>query len=166
MVINGLITWIRMGHSHYSYNQFQFYLDLTILWPRSITIRYRYCWNEILRWQQNKNVKILYEFANYLSSYKSLCVRVYMYTLYAHNFVTFCIQTQIKESIKVPRHWPLCGEFNRGRWIPRTNGQLRGKCFHLVTSSCNVISQGLEPVEVYVKTLISLTFREQFGSAA
>ena len=22
------------------------------------------------------------------------------------------------------------------RWIPRTNGQLRGKCFHLMTSSC------------------------------
>ena len=24
----------------------------------------------------------------------------------------------------------------RDRWIPRTNGQLRGKCFHLMTSSC------------------------------
>ena len=34
------------------------------------------------------------------------------------------IQTQIKENIKAPRHWPS-----------RTNGQLRGKCFHLMTSS-------------------------------
>ena len=34
-----------------------------------------------------------------------------------------------------PRHWPLCGEFTGDRWIPRTNGQLRGKCFHLMTSS-------------------------------
>ena len=34
-----------------------------------------------------------------------------------------------------PRHWPLCGEFTGDRWIPRTNGQLRGKCFHLTTSS-------------------------------
>ena len=25
---------------------------------------------------------------------------------------------------------------HRDRWIPRTKGQLRGKCFHLVTSSC------------------------------
>ena len=25
---------------------------------------------------------------------------------------------------------------HRDRWIPRTNGQLRGKCFHLITSSC------------------------------
>ena len=45
------------------------------------------------------------------------------------------IQTQIKENIKTPRHWPLCGEFTGYRWIPRTNGQLHGKCFHLMTSS-------------------------------
>ena len=40
------------------------------------------------------------------------------------------------KNIKAPRHWPLCGEFTGDRWIPRTNGQLRGKCFHLMTSSC------------------------------
>ena len=45
------------------------------------------------------------------------------------------IQTKIKEIIKVPRHWPLGREFTGDRWIPRTNGQLRGKCFHLMTSS-------------------------------
>ena len=45
------------------------------------------------------------------------------------------IQTQIKENTKAPRHWPLCGEFTGDRWIPRTNGQWRGKCFHLMTSS-------------------------------
>ena len=33
------------------------------------------------------------------------------------------IQMQIKENIKAPRHWPLCGEFTEDRWIPRTNGQ-------------------------------------------
>ena len=27
---------------------------------------------------------------------------------------------------------------HRDRWIPRTKGQLRGKCFHLMTSSCNI----------------------------
>ena len=31
------------------------------------------------------------------------------------------IQAQIKENIKAPRHWPLCGEFTVDRWIPRTN---------------------------------------------
>ena len=45
------------------------------------------------------------------------------------------IQTQIKENIKSPRHWPLCGEFTGDRWILRTTGQLRGICFHLMTSS-------------------------------
>ena len=44
---------------------------------------------------------------------------------------------QIKVNIKAPRQWPLCGEFTGDRWIPRTNGQLRGKCFHLMTSSCS-----------------------------
>ena len=33
------------------------------------------------------------------------------------------IQAQIKENIKVPRHWPLCGEFTGGRWIPSTKDQ-------------------------------------------
>ena len=46
------------------------------------------------------------------------------------------IQAQIKEDIKAPRYWPLCGEFTGDRWISRTKGQKRGKCFHLMTSSC------------------------------
>ena len=29
---------------------------------------------------------------------------------------------------------------HRDRWIPRTKGQLRGKCFHLMTSSCFCIA--------------------------
>ena len=28
---------------------------------------------------------------------------------------------------------------HRDRWIPRTKGQLRGKCFHLMTSSCRLL---------------------------
>ena len=39
--------------------------------------------------------------------------------LFAESF----IQTQIKENIKVPRHWPLWGEFTGDQWIPRTKGQ-------------------------------------------
>ena len=50
-------------------------------------------------------------------------------------------KAQIKENIKAPRHWPLCGEIAGDRWIPRTNGQLRGKCFHLMTSSWHCWSQ-------------------------
>ena len=32
-------------------------------------------------------------------------------------------QAQIKENIKVSRHWPLRREFTGDRWIPRTKGQ-------------------------------------------
>ena len=46
-------------------------------------------------------------------------------------------KVQIKENIKASRHWPLCGEFTSDRSITRTKGQLRGKCFHLMTSSCH-----------------------------
>ena len=33
------------------------------------------------------------------------------------------IKAQLKENIKAPRHWPLCGEFTGNRWIPNTKGQ-------------------------------------------
>ena len=55
-------------------------------------------------------------------------------------FTQSYIQTGIKENFKAPRHWLLCGEFTGDRWIPRTNGQLRGKCFHLMTSLWHPIS--------------------------
>ena len=33
---------------------------------------------------------------------------------------------------------------HRDRWIPRTKGQLRGKCFHLMTSSCKYVTCTLQ----------------------
>ena len=59
------------------------------------------------------------------------------------------IQAHMKENIKAPRHWPLCGEFIGDRWIPRTKGQWRGKCFHLMTSSCKWFYLGLLSQEVH-----------------
>ena len=56
-------------------------------------------------------------------------------------FTKSFIKTQIKESIKAPRHWPLCGEFTGDRWIPHTKGQQRGKCFHLMTTSCGAYQE-------------------------
>ena len=41
------------------------------------------------------------------------------FMLFAKPFV----QAQIKENIKAPRYWPLCGEFTGDRWIPRTKDQ-------------------------------------------
>ena len=59
-------------------------------------------------------------------------------------FTQALIQVQVKENIKAPHHWPLWGEFTGDRWIPRTNGQWRGKCFHLMMSSyvCWVLYTG------------------------
>ena len=34
------------------------------------------------------------------------------------NITYLLTQTQIKENITAPRHWPLCGEFTGDRWIP------------------------------------------------
>ena len=48
------------------------------------------------------------------------------------------IQAQIEENTKAPRHWPLYRKFTGDRWIYR-NVQWRGKCFHLMTSSWNVL---------------------------
>ena len=74
-------------------------------------------------------------------------------------FTQAFIQAQIKENIKAPPHWSLCGEFTGNRWIPRTKGQWRGKCFHLMTSSCVVqtlckrIDEGSV---IWFRTLITL----------
>ena len=53
----------------------------------------------------------------------SLWVRWRLKSSASRLFTQLFIQTQIKEYIKAPRHWPLCGEFTGDRWIPRTNGQ-------------------------------------------
>ena len=53
-------------------------------------------------------------------------------------FIQPFTHAQITENIKALHHWPLCREFTGDRWIPRTKDQLRGKCFHLITSSCFV----------------------------
>ena len=33
------------------------------------------------------------------------------------------IQAQMKENIKAPRYWPLCGEVTGDWWIPRTKAK-------------------------------------------
>ena len=62
-------------------------------------------------------------------------------------------KTQIKENIKVPRHWPLCREFTGDRWIPRTKRQWRGKCFHLMTSSWGLGSISRTVYELIIQSL-------------
>ena len=49
--------------------------------------------------------------------------------------IVYSIQGKINENIKAPRHWPLCGEFTGDRWIRRTNGQWRGKCYGIAMTA-------------------------------
>ena len=39
------------------------------------------------------------------------------------------IRAQIKENIKAPRHWPLCGDFTGDRRIHRTKGPVKQEMF-------------------------------------
>ena len=48
--------------------------------------------------------------------------------------IVYSDQSKHQSSASLAFVWGI----HRGpRWIPRTNGQLRGKCFHLMTSSCH-----------------------------
>ena len=70
------------------------------------------------------------------------------------------IFSQIKENTKASRHWPLCWEFTGDRWIPRTNGQLRRKCFHLMTSSCEKFHVTLaEVADWYLHIIYNVTYK-------
>ena len=50
---------------------------------------------------------------------------------------------------------------HRDRWIPRTKGQLRGKCFHLMTSSWDIFKCVFFNENVWITIKISLTFVPQ-----
>ena len=45
----------------------------------------------------------------------------------------------------------VCGEFPGDRWIPRTNGLLRGKCFRLMASSDDLSDNKLLPTQMSIR---------------
>ena len=65
-------------------------------------------------------------------------------------FTQQLIQVQIKKPVKLRVAGHLCGEFTGHWWLPRTNGQWRGKCFHLMTASWS---------QVYMSVRYTLGFR-------
>ena len=46
---------------------------------------------------------------------------------------------------------------HRDQWIPRTKGQLRGKCFHLMTSSCDHHPGDRPAVWLFIRPVIHLS---------
>ena len=70
--------------------------------------------------------------------------------------IVYLLQVQIKEDIKVPRHWPLGVKFTGNWWIPCTKGQLREKCFHLMKSSwLRMIWDAMTRMECHSNTLMA-----------
>ena len=93
-------------------------------------------------------------------SMSSVCVQIGMWKLMGSVMVT-SLQWRHNGRASVSNHQPhdcllnrlfrskktsklrvtglLCGEITGDRWISRTNGQLCGKCFHLMASSCQLM---------------------------
>ena len=66
-------------------------------------------------------------------------------------FTEAFIQVQIKENIKAPRYWPLCGEFTGDRGITRTNGQWLGLYVPRKDTFCYRFCQALSDKRYYQK---------------
>ena len=56
-----------------------------------------------------------------------------------HGCLLNCLFRRRSKKTSKLRVTGLCVGNHRDRWIPRTKGQLRGKCFHLITSSCTLL---------------------------
>ena len=67
--------------------------------------------------------------------WRHICIRVSQTTDNFTVCLTVCPGTHQTKHIKDPRLWPLWGESIGDVCIPLTKGKLRGKCFHLKTSS-------------------------------
>ena len=61
-----------------------------------------------------------------------------------------CLFRRRWKKLQSPASLAFVRGIHRDRWIPRTKGQLRGKCFHLMTSSC----WSAHPTEAEYSTLL------------
>ena len=66
-----------------------------------------------------------------------------------HCLLNRLLRCRSKKTSKLPITGPLCGKFIGDRWIPRTKGQQRGKCFHLMTSSWSVFKHSVRTRPIY-----------------
>ena len=70
------------------------------------------------------------------------------------------IQVRIKENIKAPYHWPLCGEFTDDRWIPVQMASNGGKCFHLMTSWWSMVASHITGISIVTQPFIQVHIKE------
>ena len=69
------------------------------------------------------------------------------------------VRAHIKENIKALCYWPLWGESTGDQLIPLAKGQQRGKCFHLMTSSCKwktlaYLKTSMTPHQDFIATVL------------
>ena len=93
-----------------------------------------YPWQQSIKAMPRIGIPFLY-IAHLVITVTSWWARLRLESPASPLFTQPVIRVQIKENIKAPRQWPLCGKFTGDRWIPCTNGQQRGKCTHFMTSS-------------------------------
>ena len=99
---------------------------------------FRMIWTNMFPLKQDLWTHRFHAWNKQWEKHKEMCGVAHLDTAVSRLFTQQFIQAEIKENIKAPRHWPLWGEFTGDRWIPHTKGQWRGKCFHLMTSSCEL----------------------------
>ena len=91
--------------------------------------------------QKITNIPVKYEFVKFNDrpSHEPVMTIWLRDSLYNHERMAICFgccSCSVAHQYQyICRHRPLCGEFTSDWWIPHTNGQWSGKCFHLMTSS-------------------------------
>ena len=78
----------------------------------SVSMSWRLQYPLVLNLQVSSSLCILYHYSDVIIG--AMAYQITRLTLFTQPF----IQAQIKENIKAPHHWPLCGEFTGHRWIP------------------------------------------------
>ena len=86
---------------------------------------------EIILWLVISIYPFIYYFVNHSAINWSWFV-----TLWMSRYASVGHSCHDKNLVKAPCRWPLWGEFTVDQGIPHTKGQYRGKCFHLMISSC------------------------------
>ena len=126
----------RLVGMNYTRLEFTGGMESEITWLNELCLDWRYSNQEISRYKKDN-----FMFFSLPSPHWFHCIDVIMTTM-ASQITSLAVvyssvyldadQRKHQSSASLAFVWGI----HRDRWIPRTKGQLRGKCFHLMTSSC------------------------------
>ena len=114
-----------------------FYLDSHIPWS-GVTL----CWLEQDSYNsrhRTSNIELTQDISHASTSHHyddvimtTIASQITSLTIVYSTVYSDADQSKHQSSVSLAFVWGI----HRDRWIPRTKGRLRGKCFHLMTSSC------------------------------